>query len=73
VSSAWSEDNLGPPYWWRVSAVDVTAPAELSANSLDLWTWTLGNLNHCHGGDIADLVYLVNYMFKEGPPPVPCP
>jgi len=23
--------------------------------------------------DIADLVYLVNYMFKEGPDPLPCP
>ena len=37
------------------------APAEMAATDVD------GNGS---GPNIADLVYLVNYMFNGGPPPV---
>ena len=32
-----------------------------------------GNVNGSGGIDITDLTYLVSYMFRNGPPPVPCP
>ena len=36
-------------------------------------TYICGNINHRGSIDISDLVWLVNYMFKNGPPPVTYP
>lgn len=32
-----------------------------------------GDIDYSGGVDVSDLVYLVDYMFNLGPPPVPCP
>jgi len=58
-------------YWWRVTAFDNTGLSTLSTETPDFWTWTLGDLDHNHSQDIADLVFLIDYMFRDGPPPYP--
>jgi hypothetical protein len=42
-----------------------------SSNTPDFWTGTPGDLNHPHGINIADLVYLVNWIFHQRPDPYP--
>ncbi len=57
-------------YYWKVRAYD---------NSLEKWsnqTWTLlsamwGDANGDKKVSVSDVVYLINYLFKGGPPPVP--
>mgnify|MGYP006280730905 CR=1 FL=1 len=63
--------NFDTRYWWRVRAFDKTGLSTLSEFSKDFWTWTLGDLDHNHSVDIADLVYLVSYMFQSGQAPYP--
>ncbi len=58
-------------YWWRVTAFDNTGRSTVSVEEPDFWTWTLGDLDHNHSQDIADLVMLVDFMFNGGPPPYP--
>jgi hypothetical protein len=58
-------------YWWRVTAFDNTGMSTISPNTPDFWTWTLGDLDHSHSVDIADLVFLVDFMFTGGPAPYP--
>jgi hypothetical protein len=43
----------------------------MSPNTPDFWTWTLGDLDHSHGCNIADLTYLVDYLFRSGSAPHP--
>ena len=40
----------------------------MSSNTPDFWTWTLGDLDHSHTVNIADLTRLVDYLFLGGPP-----
>jgi len=58
-------------YWWRVTAYDNTGLVTPSPSVADFWTWELGDVDHNHSVDIADLVYLVAYMFSGGPAPSP--
>lgn len=58
-------------YWWRVTAFDNTGLSTMSSNTPDFWTWTLGDLDYSHTVNIADLTYLVDYLFHDGPPPYP--
>ena len=62
---------FGTQYWWRVTAWDRTGQVTSCPSTPDFWTWTLGDLNHSHETDIADLALLVWYMFSEGPAPYP--
>lgn len=62
---------FGARYWWKVEAVDQTGLATESWNIPDFWTWTLGDLNHSHTCDIADLTYMVDYLFRGGLPIYP--
>jgi hypothetical protein len=54
-------------YWWRVTAFDTDG---LSAQSgvKDFWTWTLGDVNHSHSTTVADLTYMVQFLFNGGQP-----
>jgi len=63
--------QFGTHYWWRVTAFDNTGLSTMSPNTPDFWTWTLGDLNHSHDVNIADLVFLVDYLFRGGFPPYP--
>ncbi len=58
-------------YWWRVTAQDNTNLISASSNTLTFWTWTLGDINHSHTFDILDLNFMVNRLFRAGPPPNP--
>ena len=43
----------------------------MSSNRPDFWTWTLGDLDHSHNCNIADLVRMVDFLFKGDPPLYP--
>jgi len=58
-------------YWWRVSAYDIAGHVTQSESDKQFWTWTLGDLDHNHDVDIADLIFLVTFMFQEGQEPNP--
>ncbi len=58
-------------YWWRVTAFDNTGLSARSLAEPDFWTWTLGDIDHNHQVDAADLVFLVDFMFGGGPEPYP--
>jgi len=58
-------------YWWRVTAFDNTGLSAMSPNTPDFWTWTLGDLDYSHDVNIADLVFLVDYLFRGAFPPYP--
>ncbi|MFH2048104.1 MAG: dockerin type I repeat-containing protein [bacterium] len=57
---------FGTHYWWKVTAFDKDGLTTQSTNIPDFWTWMLGDVNHDHDVNIADLVYMVNYIFKGG-------
>ena len=63
--------QFGTHYWWRVTAFDNTGLPAMSPNTPDFWTWTLGDLDHSHAVNIADLTRMVDYLFLGGPPLYP--
>jgi len=63
--------QFGTHYWWRVTAFDNTGMSTMSSNTPDFWTWTLGDLDHSHTVNIADLVFLVDFLFHGCIPPWP--
>ena len=60
----------GTEYFWRVVAFDKRGMTATS-NEIRFWTWLPGDLDHSHQINIADLVFLVTYMFANGPPAEP--
>ncbi len=60
----------GTEYFWRVVATDQRGMTATS-NEVRFWTWLPGDLDHSHQINIADLVFLVTYMFANGPPAEP--
>jgi hypothetical protein len=61
---------FGAEYFWRVVAVDkrgMTATSDV----MHFWTWLPGDMDHSHQINIVDLVFLVTYMFQNGPPADP--
>ncbi len=63
--------NFNTHYWWRVTAFDRTAMSTISHNTPDFWTWTLGDVDKSHAVNIADVVFMVDFLFKGGTPPSP--
>lgn len=55
-------------YWWKVTAEDRTLLVSESAID-SFWTWTLGDADNSHTVDVADLSFLVDYLFKSGSAP----
>ncbi len=58
--------QFGTHYWWKVTAFDKDGLSTQSTNIPDFWTWKLGDINHDHNVNVADLTYMVNYVFKGG-------
>jgi hypothetical protein len=58
-------------YWWRVTAQDNTGLTGPISNIPSFWTWTLGDVNHSHSMNVLDLTYMVDRLFRGGPPIVP--
>jgi hypothetical protein len=65
--------EFGRHFWWKVEgwAITDTGLVTTSSNVLSFYTWKPGDLDISHTLDISDLVYLVDYMFTGGPPPIP--
>jgi hypothetical protein len=59
-------------YYWRVEAVDLANNhSGYQANSCRFSIFLLGDVNKDHGLTVADVVFLINYLFKGGPSPDP--
>ncbi|MFH1686341.1 MAG: hypothetical protein ABIE70_02315 [bacterium] len=62
--------EFGIHYFWRAIAADKYGLTAYSATQ-HFWTWMLGDQNNTHTVDIADLIFLVHYMFSGGQPAEP--
>ncbi|MGH8014686.1 MAG: hypothetical protein ACREBV_00660, partial [Candidatus Zixiibacteriota bacterium] len=58
-------------YWWRVTTYDNTGLTSPASNVQSFWIWTLGDIDHSHSVNIVDLTFLVDRLFRGGPPPNP--
>jgi hypothetical protein len=59
-------------YYWRVEAVDLANNhSGYQAYSCRFSIFFLGDVNKDHGLTVADVVYMINYLFKGGPAPDP--
>jgi hypothetical protein len=61
-------------YYWRVEAIDVDG--NHSGYQLDIFEFALflaGDVNATGVVTSSDIIYLVNFVFKGGPAPIPCP
>jgi hypothetical protein len=70
-----SVNSEGFPFGHYVDTFQVVAPTATNSPkdvTVEMWVWLLHGDNNYDGIiDIRDLVYLINYMFKEGPEPMP--
>lgn len=57
-------------YYWKVKAKDSWGAERWSTQTRHFMVGCGDLNNNCHA-DIGDLVYLVNYLYKQGPEPVP--
>jgi hypothetical protein len=76
--SAWGNwtsppDSLpyGGHYWWRLWAIDKAGAEVICPQAKDFWIWTLGDVDHSHNTDIADLSALIDYLYINFTPIVP--
>ena len=64
----------GETFYWTIlaEAPDGSTQSDIfSFTTWDAFGAECGDVNYYQGIDISDLVYLVDYMFGGGPPPVP--
>jgi hypothetical protein len=58
-------------YWWKVKAQDLWGETRWSDQT---WSFDLENYGDANGDgkvDPGDVVFLLNYLFRDGPPPQP--
>ncbi|GEM_PF-1038432 len=67
------DDSLeyGSDYWWKVKATSAHGHSRFSGNTGVIKVWKLGDVNADWADNAQDIVFLVNYKFKNGPAPVP--
>ncbi len=58
-------------YWWVVEAVDNTGRSTFSDNIGHFKTWRLGDVNNDWRFDILDIIFTIDYKFKNGAAPNP--
>jgi predicted outer membrane repeat protein len=63
--------RFGHRYWWFVEATDLSDLTTASTDTLQFWTWMLGDVTHDHAADLADLIFLINGLFLGGAQPDP--
>ena len=72
-----SDDTLGSPYTIVFTVDDGTGLTDEEGVSIDVIPFIPppreGDLNRDGTVDVVDIVYLVNYLFEDGPPPDPPP
>jgi predicted outer membrane repeat protein len=61
----------GTQYWWKVKATDNTGLFTYSSNIPTFRTWVLGDTDGNWQFDILDIIFMIDFKFKEGPAPVP--
>lgn len=63
--------DFGTEYWWKVRANDSYGMTTFSDNIRYFRTWKLGDVNTDWTANLVDIIYLIDYKFKEGPEPIP--
>jgi hypothetical protein len=66
-----STANLGVTYYYLVSAIDFSGNESNPSNQAMAIRYILGDVNIDAIVDIADIVYVINYVFYGGTEPVP--
>jgi parallel beta-helix repeat protein len=61
----------GHRYWWKVRSTDLYGGMNWSTQVFRFRTLTLGDASNDETVNVVDLVYLVNYIFSGGQPPIP--
>ncbi len=61
----------GKRYWWKVKANDLNGDSTWSTQVFTFRTMTLGDADNDGSITIADVVFLVEYIFSHGPAPSP--
>ncbi|SYZ74407.1 exported hypothetical protein [Candidatus Zixiibacteriota bacterium] len=62
---------FGTQYWWKVKAADRTGLYTYSSDVKSFRTWKLGDANGNWAVNILDVAYIINFLYNEGPSPVP--
>jgi hypothetical protein len=65
-----SELDYSVPYYWKVIAYDLQY-STWSEETWCFWVEDYGDANGDGAVGVADIVFLINYLFKNGPPPNP--
>ena len=52
-------------YWWKLKATN-SFDISMTSSPIPFYTWKLGDVDNSHNVDIADLVYLIDFMFLGG-------
>jgi hypothetical protein len=69
--AAMIELDYGTHYWWKVHAVDTRGNETESNGVADFLTWVLGDANQDGLTNVGDAVFLIGYIFQNGPAPNP--
>lgn len=73
LSSAWKDSNCNVVVFVQRDDLGPLKPVLRSTKSKLFPTWVFGDANKDSVVDIADIIYLINYSFVNGPPPNPLP
>lgn len=63
--------DYGTHWWWRVTAFDRFGAAVPGNVTKDFWIWQLGDVDHSHSTDIADLSRLIDFLYISFAPITP--
>jgi hypothetical protein len=63
--------DFGEVYYWKVMAYDLFGGETMSDHTFTFATMVLGDANGDGTCDVADAVYIINFVFKSGPAPDP--
>jgi len=71
LSSSWTPRNCNVVIFVQKDTAYTLKPVLRSAKSGLFPSWVFGDANGDSTVDVVDVVYLINYMFVDGPPPNP--
>jgi hypothetical protein len=71
LNSQYTDSLWAGRYYWKVKAYDTWGAIRWSDETWSFWAFLRGDATGDYKIDIADVVYLLNFLFKEGPAPNP--